>query len=139
MELVEGLGVFVPAHNLVSAVRAAKNSASALIRQLMGIVFTQMEMATSSVKGRGNKPALDPQKMEAIMGKIITFGRAQGLCACSSFQASNIYIYLYSVIYTFHYFTLIGYVLSKFPNERTEYLVRQANDKCARCRARAQL
>lgn len=99
MELVEGLGVFVPAHNLVSAVRAAKNSASALIRQLMDIVFTQVEMATSSVKGRGNKPALDPQKMEAIMGKIITFGRAQGLCACSSFQASNIYIYLLSYLY----------------------------------------
>ena len=99
MQLVEGLGVFVPAHNLVSAVRAAKNSASALIRQLMGIVFTQVEMATSSVKGRGNKPALDPQKMEAIMGKIITFGRAQGLCACSSFQASNIYIYLLSYLY----------------------------------------
>ena len=101
MELVEGLGVFVPAHNLVSAVRAAKNSASALIRQLMGIVFTQMEMATSSVKGRGNKPALDPQKMEAIMGKIITFGRAQGLCACSSFQASNIYIYLRILSYLY--------------------------------------
>ena len=99
MELVEGLGVFVPVHNLVSAVRAAKNSVSALIRQLMGIVFTQVEMATSSVKGRGNKPALDPQKMEAIMGKIITFGRAQGLCACSSFQASNIYIYLLSYLY----------------------------------------
>ena len=82
MELVEGLGVFVPAHNLLSAVRAAKNSASALVRQLMGVVFTQAEMATSSVKGRGNKPALDPQKMEAIMGKYvmtITFGRA-GLC-----------------------------------------------------------
>lgn len=99
MELVEGLGVFVPAHNLVSAVRAAKNSASALIRQLKGIVFTQVEMATSGVKGRGNKPALNPQKMEAIMGKIITFGRAQGLCACSSFRASNIYIYLLSYLY----------------------------------------
>ena len=120
MELVEGLGVFVPAHNLVSAVRAAKNSASALIRQLKSIVFTQVEMATSGVKGRGNKPALDPQKMEAIMGKIITFGTAQGLCACSSFFKLVIFTYIYSVIYTFHYFTLIGYVLSKFPNERTE-------------------
>ena len=28
-----------------------------------------------------------------------------------------------------------GYVLSKHPNERQEYLVRQANDKCNHIRA----
>lgn len=69
VELVEGLGVYVPAHRLLSAVRAAKNSSSALLRQLMGVIFTDEELRTSSVKGKGTRPALDPQKMEAIMGK----------------------------------------------------------------------
>ena len=71
VELVEGLGVYVPAHKLLSAVRASKNSSSALLRQLMGVIFTDEELRTSSVRGRGTRPALDPQKMEAIMGELI--------------------------------------------------------------------
>ena len=71
VELVEGLGIYVPAHKLLSAVRASKNSSSALLRQLMGVIFTDEELRTSSVRGRGTRPALDPQKMEAIMGELI--------------------------------------------------------------------
>ena len=71
VELVEGLGVYVPAHQLLSAVRSAKNSLSALLRQLMNIVFSADELASSSVKGKGNRwparmvnPLLDYQSMK---------------------------------------------------------------------------
>ena len=69
VELVEGLGVYIPAYNLLSALRASKQSPSALLRRLMDVLFTKEEMATSSVRGKGHRPCLPPQKMEAALGK----------------------------------------------------------------------
>ncbi len=68
VELVEGLGVYVPAHTLLSAIRAGKKSPSALLRQLMQVLFSEEEMATCSVRGRGNRPCLPTQEMEAALG-----------------------------------------------------------------------
>ena len=68
VELVEGLGVYVPAHQLLAATRAAK-SASSLVRQLMDIVFTKEELSTCSVRGKGARPGLPQQKLEAVIGK----------------------------------------------------------------------
>ena len=62
VELVEGLGVYISAHNLLSAIQASKQSPSALLRQLMDVLFTKEEMATCSVRGKGNRPCLPPQK-----------------------------------------------------------------------------
>ena len=69
VELVEGLGVFVPAHQLLCAIRASKQSSSVLLRQLMKIIFSEEEMATCSVRGKGSRPCLPPQRMEAALGK----------------------------------------------------------------------
>ena len=66
IELVEGLGGSLPAHEVVGAVRDARK-ASSLTRRPMSILFTNEEMATSSVRGK-TKPPLDKQKMEAILG-----------------------------------------------------------------------
>ena len=66
IELVEGLGGSLPAHEVVGAVRDAR-SASSLTRKLMALLFTTEEMATSSVRGK-TKPPLDKQRMEAILG-----------------------------------------------------------------------
>jgi hypothetical protein len=66
VELVEGLGVSLPAHEILGAVRDSK-SASLLTRKLMSLLFTTEEMATSSVRGKTKKP-LNKQKMEAIIG-----------------------------------------------------------------------
>lgn len=68
VELVEGLGVSLPAHVVTGAVRDS-SSASSLTRKLMGLLFTRREMATCSVRGK-NKPALDSQRMEAILGTL---------------------------------------------------------------------
>lgn len=68
VELVEGLGVFLPAHQLLRAIRASKQSASALLRQLMDLLFTEEELATCSVRGKGKRPGLPEQKVEAAMG-----------------------------------------------------------------------
>lgn len=68
VELVEGLGVYVPARKLLSAVRASKKSPSALLRQLMQILFTEEEMATCSVRRRGDRTCLSQQQMEAALG-----------------------------------------------------------------------
>ena len=57
IELVEGLGVSLPAHEVVGAVRDAR-SASSLTRKLMALLFTTEE----------TKPPLDKQRMEAILG-----------------------------------------------------------------------
>ena len=54
VELVEGLGVYISAYNLLSVFRASKQSPSALLRQLMDMLFTKEEMATYSVRGKGN-------------------------------------------------------------------------------------
>ena len=66
MELVEGLGVSLPAHEVLGAVRDSK-TASSLTRKLMSLLFTNEEMATSSVRGKTKRP-LNKQKMEAIIG-----------------------------------------------------------------------
>lgn len=110
VELVEGLGVYVPAHRLLGCIRA---SPSGLARQLMSIVFTEEQLSTCSVRGKGDRQLLPSQQMEAILGMLASIITMH---AC-------IYVYL-------------GYVLTKYPNERTEYLVRQANDKCNRVRAK---
>ena len=65
---MEGLGVSLPAHLVLSAVRDSR-SASSLVRKLMGLMFTREEMGTSSVRGKRGKPCLDPQRMEAILGQ----------------------------------------------------------------------
>ena len=72
VELVEGLGVLVPAHRLLAAMRAAKTSSS-LVRQLMDVVFTKQELSTCSVRGKGNRPGLPTQKLEAVIGKLYNF------------------------------------------------------------------
>ena len=68
VELVEGLGVFLSAHDLLDAVRDARTTSS-LTRRLMSLLFTNQEMATASAWGK-TKPPLDKQKMEAILGII---------------------------------------------------------------------
>ena len=68
IELVEGLGVSLPAHSLLGAVRDSP-SASSLTRKLMGLLFTREEMASSSVRGK-TKPPLDQQSLEAIFGML---------------------------------------------------------------------
>ncbi|CAI8042284.1 hypothetical protein GBAR_LOCUS23497 [Geodia barretti] len=69
IELVEGLGVFLPAHEVLGAVTDSK-TASSLMRKLMSHLFSTEEMATSSVREK-TKKALDKQKMEAIIGFAI--------------------------------------------------------------------
>ena len=69
VELVEGLGMFVPAHKLLGALRASKKSPSALMRQLMSIVFSVEQLKTCSVRGKGARPGLPSQQMEAIFGR----------------------------------------------------------------------
>ena len=68
VELMEGLGVSLPAHLLLSAVRDS-STASSLTRKVMGLLFCNEDMGTSSVRGKRGKPALDPQRMEAILGE----------------------------------------------------------------------
>ena len=72
MELVEGLGVSLPAHIILAAVRDSR-TASSLVRKLMTILFTNQEMATCSVRGKRGKPSLDPQRMEAILGTVLAY------------------------------------------------------------------
>jgi hypothetical protein len=67
---VEGLGVSLPAHEVLGAVRDSK-TASFLTRKLMSLLFTNEEMATSSVRGKTKRP-LKKQKMEAIIGFSIS-------------------------------------------------------------------
>ena len=69
VELVEGLGVSLPAHELLGVVRDSR-TASSLTRKLMGLLFTTEEMANSSVRGK-TKPPLNKQKMESILGFLI--------------------------------------------------------------------
>ena len=70
VELVEGLGVFVPAHRLLGAIRASKNSPSGLTRQLMSIIFTEEQLSTCSIRGKGDRQPLPSQQMEAILGML---------------------------------------------------------------------
>ena len=105
MELVEGLGVSLPTHEVLGAVRDSK-TASSLTRKLMSLLFTNQEMATSSVKGKTKEP-LNKQKMEAIIGKY------------SVYEWIDLHCSLFSP----------GIAISKNPTATSEYLIRQANDK----------
>ena len=107
MELVEELGVSLPAHEVLGAVRDSK-TASSLTRKLMSLLFTNQEMATSSVKGKTKEP-LNKQKMEAIIGKHIY----------SVYEWIDLHCSLFSA----------GFAISKYPIATSEYLIRQANDK----------
>ena len=71
VELVEGIGVSIPAHKLLTALRASKNSASTLLRQLMTVLFTEEEMVLCIVRGKGKRPCLPEQKMEAAIGMCL--------------------------------------------------------------------
>ena len=53
IELVEGLGVYVPAQCMLAAIRSAKKSSSALVRQLMDVVFSKEELAVSGESAVG--------------------------------------------------------------------------------------
>lgn len=71
VKLVEGLGVSLPSHDVLGAMKDSK-IASSLTRKLMGLLFTNEEMARSSVWGKTKKP-LDRQKIEAIIGYNLEF------------------------------------------------------------------
>ena len=95
----------LPAHEVLGAERDSK-TASSLMRKLMALLFTNEEMATSSVRGKTKTP-LNKQKMEAIIGKAIN-----------------------DLFYFFYYTSFnAGFAINKYPNVTSEYLIRQANDK----------
>ena len=71
----------------------------------MSLLFTNEEMATSSVRGKTKRP-LDKQKMEAILGY-------------------NTCTYTFTIFFSFH----AGFAINKYPTATSEYLIRQANDK----------
>lgn len=76
----------------------------------MSLLFTNQEMATSSVKCKTKEP-LNIQKVEAIIGK---------------------YIYIYSVYEWIDLHCSLfsaGFAISKYPTTTSGYLIRQANDK----------
>ena len=102
---MEGLGVSLPSHDVLGAVRDSK-IASSLTRKLMGLLFTNEEMARSSVWGKTKKP-LDRQKIEAIIGYNLEF-----LC-----------------ILMHTYFFNTGFAIRKYPNTISEYPIHQADEK----------
>lgn len=67
IELVKHMGVLIKATDLSSCLRKSKRQPTRLLRQLLDCMFTVDELRISTVRGKGLKPSLDTETMNAIL------------------------------------------------------------------------
>ena len=75
IELVKHImGVLIKATDLSSCLRKSKRQPTGLLCQLLDCLFTVDELRISTVRGKGLKPSLDTETMNAICASSIEYG-----------------------------------------------------------------